>query len=83
MASSSQISKKTIRSYLHWHGPALGRVMVLSFVAGTAAGQKDSLKGELAVDIWSEARHGRQGKGRAGRDREETNGDGSKAEGSA
>lgn len=40
LASSSQISKKTIRSYLHWQGPALGRVMVLSFVAGTAVGQK-------------------------------------------
>lgn len=36
LASSSQISKKTIRSYLHWQGPAVGRVMVLSFVAGTA-----------------------------------------------
>lgn len=61
LASSSQISKKTIRSYLHWHGPALGRVMVLSFVAGTAPGQKDSLKGELDTDIWGEACDGRQG----------------------
>lgn len=34
-ASSSQISKKTMRSYLAWQGPAVERVIVLSFVAGT------------------------------------------------
>lgn len=78
-ASSSQISKKTIRSYLHWHGPALGRVMVLSFVAGTVMDQKDSLKGELATDTWSEAHDSQQGKDRAGRDCRETLRGGSKA----
>lgn len=35
-ASSSQISKKTMRSYLQWQGPACGRVMAVSLVAGTA-----------------------------------------------
>ncbi len=35
LASSSQISKKTIRSYLQWHGPAMGRVRAVSLVAGT------------------------------------------------
>lgn len=34
-ASSSQISKNTIRSYLQWHGPAEERVIALSLVAGT------------------------------------------------
>lgn len=35
LASSSQISKKTMRSYLAWQGPAVERFIVLSFVAGT------------------------------------------------
>ena len=35
LASSSQISKNTMRSYLQWQGPACGRVMVVSLVAGT------------------------------------------------
>lgn len=78
-ASSSQISKKTIRSYLHWHGPALGRVMVLSFVAGTVMDQKESLKGEFATDTWSEAHDSWRGKDRAGMDRRETLRGGSKA----
>lgn len=36
LASSSQISKKTMRSCLEWQGPAGERVRVLSLVAGTA-----------------------------------------------
>lgn len=35
LASSSQISKNTIRSYLLWQGPDCGRVMAVSLVAGT------------------------------------------------
>lgn len=35
VASSSQISKNTIRSYLQWHGPAWGRAIAFSLVAGT------------------------------------------------
>lgn len=35
LASSSQISKNTIRSYLLWQGPDWGRVMAVSLVAGT------------------------------------------------
>lgn len=36
LASSSQISKNTMRSYLLWQGPACGRVIAVSLVAGTA-----------------------------------------------
>lgn len=81
LASSSQISKKTIRSYLHWHGPGLGRVMVLSFVAGTMASWKDNLKGDLLLA--SGVSDGRQDTGRADRDHRKTHGGGSKAGGSA
>lgn len=35
LASSSQISKNTMRSYLLWQGPACGRVIAVSLVAGT------------------------------------------------
>ena len=35
LASSSQISKKAMRSYLEWQGPAVERFRVLSLVAGT------------------------------------------------
>lgn len=35
LASSSQISNNTIKSYLQWQGPAVGRVRVVSLVAGT------------------------------------------------
>lgn len=64
LASSSQISKKTIRSYLHWQGPALGRVMVLSLVAGTAAGGKEDLKSRqvAAPGVWSPTHSSKQGK---------------------
>lgn len=64
LASSSQISKKTIRSYLHWQGPALGRVMVLSLVAGTAAGGKEDLKLRqvAAPGVWSPTHSSKQGK---------------------
>lgn len=34
-ASSSQISKNTMKSYLQWHGPTWGRVRAVSLVAGT------------------------------------------------
>lgn len=68
LASSSQISKKTIRSYLHWQGPALGRVMVLSLVAGTAAGGEGGLNVEAGCCSWSLEPHTQQqeGEGRAG-----------------
>lgn len=46
LASSSQISKKTIRSYLHWQGPTLGLVMALSFVAGTVMERNGNWKPE-------------------------------------
>lgn len=39
LASSSQISKKAIRSYLQWQGPAVERASVLSLVAGTRGRQ--------------------------------------------
>lgn len=42
LASSSQISKSTIRSYLQWQGPAVGLVRVVSLVAGTER-EKESL----------------------------------------
>lgn len=65
LASSSQISKKTIRSYLHWQGPTLGLVMALSFVAGTTmerhwndrakikASEPCYLRGELCFTVSS------------------------------
>lgn len=40
LASSSQISKNTMRSYLQWRGPACGRVMAVSLVAGTVLKRK-------------------------------------------
>lgn len=62
LASSSQISKKTMRSYFAWQGPAVERFIVLSFVAGTE-GQDfhvwDSKKEE------GEEERGRWGKGGA------------------
>lgn len=67
LASSSQISKKTIRSYLHWQGPALGRVMVLSFVAGTAVGQKrQSERFSLLLALRMRNRMAEEGQSRQG-----------------
>ncbi|KAG7272492.1 hypothetical protein CRUP_005964 [Coryphaenoides rupestris] len=50
---TSQISKKAMRSYLEWQGPAAERVSVLSLVAGTEGNHTHGLCGErlvMAVD---------------------------------
>lgn len=51
LASSSQISKNAIRSYLQWQGPAVERVSVLSFVAGTGGRQRQSSDMDRPQDI--------------------------------
>lgn len=54
LASSSQISKKTMRSYFAWQGPAVERFIVLSFVAGTE-GQD--------IHVWDSKKEGGGGGG--------------------
>lgn len=51
LASSSQISKKTIRSYLQWHGPAVGRVRAVSLVAGTMQKAEKDRDKERQINI--------------------------------
>lgn len=58
LASSSQISKKTIRSYLQWQGPACGRVIAVSLVAGTVL--KKEIEETISLRVYREQTSGCQ-----------------------
>lgn len=49
LASSSQISKNTMRSYLLWQGPTCGRVIAVSLVAGTVLEEETECQTETRL----------------------------------
>lgn len=59
LASSSQISKNTMRSYLQWQGPAVGRIRAVSLVAGTKGEEGEGRQGYRQGYLLSNSReHG-------------------------